>query len=105
MQPEGFIYLMRRADGLHKIGRTNDLKERRESLSRQYKQPVKLIASWAVPNVESYEAKALAITQHFAVDNTELRSMSRKDSLAFMFVFSLICERMAKPGKLETILY
>lgn len=90
VRPDGYIYLMRRADGIYKVGKTVNLTNRQQQLSQQYRQPVYLISSWPAPNLDTYEARALELTSRYAIDRSELRAMSQTEAITFVFTFTQI---------------
>ena len=58
------IYLLQRKDGIFKIGKTTNLKQRLKALRLDYKQPFRVVKVWDVDNQDESEIMALSATKH-----------------------------------------
>lgn len=92
----GFIYIMRRADGIYKIGRSTDPAARLSEHIQDYRQDFKLVKWIAVPDMAAFEGMALRMTRAYAykkeAGRKELRKMTKRQLAQFMVEF----ERMVK---------
>lgn len=90
----GYIYVMRRQDGVIKIGRTNNTKRRLSQHIKDYKTQFRLIHRFVVPDTVQFEKLALGITGQFAYRESgriELRKMSNDELKEFIGLFQWCC--------------
>jgi predicted GIY-YIG superfamily endonuclease len=87
----GFIYVMRRADGVYKIGRSTDPTARLSEHIQDYKQEFKLIEWFPVSDMAVYEQLALRMTRQYAyrkeAGRKELRKMTKHQLNQFVVEF------------------
>jgi hypothetical protein len=91
----GFIYLIRRSDGVMKLGCTNDLDRRIQFHETDYGMEFEIVRAWLVPDKSLYEIKALGLTgkfQYVEDDRKELRQMSDGDLARFIMTFDNVVE-------------
>lgn len=87
----GVIYVMKRSDGVYKIGKTHYLRNRLQSHRIDYGQGFDVVASWVVPDADRYERVALDLTSkyHFSEDRRkELRQMDATELNNFVLTFT-----------------
>jgi predicted GIY-YIG superfamily endonuclease len=85
------IYVLRRADGILKFGRTNNLKKRIVSHQIDYRSKFDIAASWVVTSPFAYEQLALRMTNEFSyfeAGRKELRKMTQKELNDFIVSFT-----------------
>lgn len=85
------IYLLRREDGIYKIGYTNDIRTRTLAHVRDYGMDFRLIKIWRVNDMTTAEDEALRLTRryhHVEGNRQELRKMNLIQVVVFMVVFS-----------------
>lgn len=90
----GFIYILRRSDGIIKIGKSYRVEGRMIQLEKEYKKGVSLLKRFTVEDVTLYEKLALSMTRDYIYDDEEgreLRKMSEKEVSKFIEKFSVIC--------------
>lgn len=87
----GFIYVMRRADGVYKLGRAIDPTRRLLDHQSAYKQDFKLVRCFAVSDMVAFERAALSMTKLYAykkeAGRKELRKMTKKQLYHFLAEF------------------
>lgn len=87
----GFIYVMRRADGIYKIGKSTDPTARLFEHVQGYGQDFKLIKQFAVSDMAAFEAMALRMTRAYTykkeTGRKELRKMTKRQLSQFMIDF------------------
>lgn len=87
----GFIYVMRRADGVYKIGRSTYPAARLSEHAQDYGQAFTLVKWFAVPDMAAFERMALRMTREYAykkeAGRRELRRMTKKQLTQFMVEF------------------
>jgi predicted GIY-YIG superfamily endonuclease len=87
----GFVYVMRRTDGIYKLGRAIDPLQRLQDHQSTYKQDFKLVRCFAVPDMVAFERAALSMTKLYAykkeVGRKELRKMTKKQLHHFLMEF------------------
>lgn len=91
LNPCEFIYVLRREDGIIKIGRTGDIDSRIHAHEKDYNAKFSILASWVVFDSEAYEKIALSMTGRFAYsegNRRELRQMNNDDLSGFILDFS-----------------
>lgn len=90
----GFIYVMRRADGIYKLGRAVDPIQRLEAHQESYKQNFTLIRAYAVPDMVAFEQLALRRTKDYTykkeAGRRELRKMTKRQLAQFMIEFERV---------------
>jgi hypothetical protein len=87
----GIVYILRRNDGILKLGKTLDLRTRVALHRSDYKTNFDVLASWVVPSLDDYERLALRMTQDYQFSEgkrRELRSMSDKELSEFILSFT-----------------
>jgi hypothetical protein len=87
----GFVYLLRRSDGILKIGCTIDLSARIVALRRDYETGFALVRAWAVRDRYTSERIALEMTKQFHYSEgrrLELRKMNRLQVKSFIRSFT-----------------
>lgn len=87
----GIVYVMKRNDGVLKIGRTRSLRNRLQDHCADYEATFEVIAAWVVPNAESYEYYALRVTDRYAYsegNRRELRQMTDAELSNFIMDFT-----------------
>lgn len=90
----GFIYVMKRQDGIVKIGRTKNTKRRLFQHEYDYEQRFELICRFVVPDVIEFEKLALQLTAEYYYKEkrrTELRQMTTLELDAFIVDFKQYC--------------
>lgn len=90
----GFIYVMRREDGVFKVGRTNDTERRLAQHRSDYKAQFELICRFVVPDVFQFEHLALRLTNQFSYaeeGRNELRKMTDSELEDFVLLFHRCC--------------
>jgi hypothetical protein len=93
IEPDGYIYLIKRKDGIYKIGKTRHPQERLSEHNKTWT-GCQIISLWQVPNMELYEKKALKITQPFFYQENghqELRAMTLQQVVVFQIIFGELC--------------
>lgn len=78
-QLPGFIYIMKRQDGIIKIGYSNDTDRRLRQHKLDYQADFELLYRFVVPDCITFERLALSMTSEFAYEEpgrSELRKMS-----------------------------
>lgn len=87
----GFIYVMRRADGIYKLGRAINPNQRLSEHQSAYKKEFKLIRWYAVSDMVAFERVALTMTKPYAykkeAGRKELRKMTRQQLSNFLAEF------------------
>lgn len=58
----GYIYLIRRQDGIYKIGYSSNITSRLEQLAKQWKQSAILIKKWVVDDMQKAERTVLELS-------------------------------------------
>ena len=92
----GFIYVMRRSDGIYKIGRTNSTVRRITELITDYRKQFVLVKRFTVPDTIAFETIALQLTFAYRYDEqhrTELRMLTGSQLTEFLLVFEKICKK------------
>jgi hypothetical protein len=87
----GIVYIMRRDDGVLKVGRTVSLRHRLNSHVLDYERHFSMVASWVVPDATVYESIALKMTADFAYTESrrkELRQMTEAELSKFVLEFT-----------------
>lgn len=90
----GYIYVMRREDGVFKVGRTNDTERRLAQHRSDYKAQFELICRFVVPDVFQFEHLALRLTSKFSYaeeGRNELRKMTVSELEDFVLLFHRCC--------------
>ena len=90
----GFVYVMRRDDGIIKLGKTINTTQRRKAHQRDYNQRFRIIKRFAVADQSAFERLALRMTEEYRYtegNRQELRQMNNKQLSAFLSEFLLIC--------------
>jgi predicted GIY-YIG superfamily endonuclease len=90
----GFVYVMKRDDGIYKIGRTIDTSKRLKAHKADYGKNFELIKKFTVPNARHFETKALALTREYMYledGRRELREMDDLELEIFLAEFMTIC--------------
>lgn len=90
----GFVYVMRRADGIYKIGHSGDVERRLSEHRGSYAAEFRLVKRFVAPDKIAFEKLALAMTKdyhHHEVGRTELRRMSDMEMEQFLAEFYNIC--------------
>lgn len=90
MAASHFIYLLRRADGVYKVGMTNNVRRRMTELERDYGQGFTLVYRWKTNNAPRSENIALCLTRgskHVEGNRKELRKMRFGQVLALILSF------------------
>lgn len=91
----GFIYVMKRQDGIYKIGRCNDITRRLKQHTQDYGQEFELIQRFVVSDYIEMEKLALNMTLKFSYSEksrNELRKMSQSELNTFLKKFESICK-------------
>lgn len=92
----GFIYILRREDGIYKIGKTRDIIKRIKQHEVDYGLQFNLVARFVVSDITTFERLALSMTNTFEYrenNRLELRSMDKEELDIFISRFSKICRR------------
>lgn len=87
----GVIYIIRREDGVLKIGKTTSLKDRISKHQADYRSRFNIVSSWVVPDMGEYERLALRLSSsfHYSENNRrELRRMSEAELNRFILDFT-----------------
>lgn len=87
----GVIYIMRRSDGILKLGKAQHLADRLRAHRKDYRTDFDVISSWVVPNVDDFESKALSLTKRYFYregQRRELRQMSESELTQFILEFT-----------------
>lgn len=90
----GFIYIMRREDGIYKIGRSSDVERRLGEHQESYASKFQLVKRFVAPDKVAFEKLALAMTKDYEYHEpgrTELRQMSDVEMSQFLAEFYNIC--------------
>lgn len=90
----GFIYVMRREDGILKIGKTNDTKRRLIQHIKDYEIGFELVYRFAVADATCFEKLALKMTSGFEYKEpgrVELRKMTSTELEDFILLFRRCC--------------
>ncbi len=88
----GAIYVLRRRDGVCKVGRSVDLRRRIADHAKDYEQGFDVAAAWVVPNAELYERIALHLTRAYTFaegKRKELRQMTQEQLNEFIILFTV----------------
>jgi predicted GIY-YIG superfamily endonuclease len=91
----GFIYIMRRSDGIYKIGRTTNTNHRLSQHATDYGMDFELVKRFVVPDAIEFEKLALSMTanyRHLEDNRLELRRMPKRQVNEFVSEFTKICE-------------
>lgn len=91
----GYIYIMRRADGVYKLGRTNNTEYRQRQHVADYGDDFILVTRFVVPDAVEFEKLALSMTSKYfynELGRQELRQMTDKVLHRFIAEFERICE-------------
>jgi hypothetical protein len=94
-QRPGFVYIMKRDDGIVKIGRSIDTEKRLKQHVTDYGCKFSIIETFVVPDAITFEYLALSMTTHCAFlepHRNELRSMSDEEIAKFRATFIEICK-------------
>jgi len=94
LKSPGFIYLIKRSDGVYKIGKTINVPERISSHASDYRMSFEIIKVWCVPDYGTAERIALTLTKSHSLregNRNELRQMTDIDTVAFIETFSRYC--------------
>jgi hypothetical protein len=94
-QRPGFVYIMRRDDGIIKIGRSVNIEKRLKQHIADYGHKFAVIETFAVPDTIAFEYLALSMTANHSFSEphrNELRFMSDKDIETFRVTFTTICK-------------
>lgn len=94
-QRPGFIYIMRRDDGVIKIGRSINVENRLKQHETDYERKFTIIETFVVPDTITFEYLALSMTVDYYFlepHRNELRSMSNHEIDKFRTVFTAICK-------------
>lgn len=87
----GFIYVMRRRDGIYKFGRAIDPNQRLLDHQETYKQDFRLIRWFAVSDMVAFERLALTMTKPYIykkeAGRRELRRMTKAQLSSFLIGF------------------
>lgn len=86
-----YIYLLRREDGIYKVGHTKGIEQRIYEHERDYGMGFSLVKSWGVERGHMAERVALDLTKSFAYhegSRKELRDMSLLQVALFVIRFS-----------------
>jgi predicted GIY-YIG superfamily endonuclease len=92
----GIIYVLRRKDGIIKIGKTYNLRERLSQHKSDYGQEFGVIASWIVPRLSFFESMAIEMTKIYYYqegNRQELRQMSEEQLSNFVLDFTSKVQR------------
>jgi predicted GIY-YIG superfamily endonuclease len=92
----GYIYIMRRSDGIYKIGRTDDTGRRLSQHKADYGMNFDLARRFVVSDTLAFERLALSITEkyrHKEPGRAELRKMSNGQFRGFVRVFAEYCRQ------------
>lgn len=93
----GFIYIMRRDDGIYKFGRSVDPLKRRSEHIEEYRRNFEIIRLFAVPNMIAFEQLALRMTGSYAYrkeqGRKELRKIPRRQLVAFILEFEKVIKK------------
>jgi len=87
----GVVYVLKRNDGILKIGRTRNLRNRIQAHNADYGATFDPVTAWVVPDAESYEHQALGLTSRYAYcegNRRELRRMSESELSQFILDFT-----------------
>lgn len=93
----GFIYIMRRSDGVYKFGKSTDPIRRQVEHIEDYEKGFEIIKLFAVSNMTVFEQLALRMTKQYFYrkeqGRKELRRMSRQQVADFIKEFERAIER------------
>lgn len=90
----GYIYIMRRADGVYKIGRTDNTNRRQKQHIGDYGMGFVLVRRFVVSDTIQFEKLALHLTAEYAYPEKrrqELRRMNDDQIEAFIEFFNTCC--------------
>jgi hypothetical protein len=91
----GFIYVMKRSDGIYKLGRSGNPGKRQKEHTSDYGQEFEIVKRFAVPDTKALERVALQLTvqYHYSEANrNELRKMGDSEIQDFLEKFGEICK-------------
>jgi len=91
----GYVYIMRREDGVYKVGCTDNVKRRIKAHEADYGVGFDNVRFWLVPNKVEYEKRALKLTRRYAYwegKRRELRQMTDSQLLKFVKTFGRIVQ-------------
>lgn len=90
----GFIYVMRRSDGIYKLGQAIDTEERLKIHTADYGMGFTLVKRFVVPDKMAFEKLALKMTavyHYYEPGRIELRQMTDEQLTRFLAEFYDIC--------------
>lgn len=91
---DGFVYVLRREDGIYKIGRSADVDRRVKEHVKDYRQDFAIANRFAVWDVYLFEKLALLYTERYSYTEggrDELRKMDDAELRAFLVWFTDAC--------------
>lgn len=96
----GFIYIIKREDGIYKIGRTNSIQRRLTEHLKDYNKKMKIIYFWPVVSPILSEKEILSLSKKYKYKEKrrlELRKMNRLQLyfLIMSFSFYEVAEKMS----------
>lgn len=84
---QGYLYILKREDGIYKVGRTDNVIDRMKQHEKDYGQKFKVIKTWKVNDPYRAEQKALTFSKgwsHIEGNRQELRRMNVVQLILFM---------------------
>lgn len=91
----GFIYVMKRSDGIYKLGRSNNPTKRQGQHASDYGKEFEIVKRFVVPDTKALERVALQLTTQYRYiegNRNELRLMSETEIEDFIKEFGEICK-------------
>ena len=91
----GFIYIMRRSDGIYKLGRSDNPNKRLRQHQSDYGMKLELVKRFVVPDVYQFEKLALRLSSNYSYTEpgrVELRQMTTTEADEFIAKFKAICK-------------
>jgi len=91
----GFIYVMKRSDGIYKLGRSGNPGKRQKEHASDYGQEFEIVKRFAVPDTKALERVALQLTAQYhysEASRNELRRMDDSEIRDFLEKFGEICK-------------